>query len=231
MVRAANGLAEAERLWRNMLSSQPLAFSIVGELRAHERAALAVLGRLTGLELTAFDRLGAPGDPWALDGLQAEWAPPRDAHTGDKSGFDMAAVARTAAGERVLVTVEVKYVDTFSPAKLDPARYRLDGLTESDVAELVDLGASQFLRSVLLTESVRQHGLRDNGGLDKAVALVLCRADDAQARKVVDAVATACPNADLAVALRTHDELFDAADAQPDLREWARAMRRRYLTP
>ena len=33
------GLAETDRLWRNLLSSQPLAFSITGELRAHHEAA------------------------------------------------------------------------------------------------------------------------------------------------------------------------------------------------
>ena len=215
VVGAADELTEAERLWRNMLASRPLAFSIVGELRAHEAAALSVLSRLTGLDLAKFDGLGEPGDPCALDGLQADWAAPEESHT-----CDIAAAARTAAGERVSITIEVEYVDTFSPTKLDPARYRVDGL-----AELVELGAGQFLRSALLTESVR-----GDGGFDKAVALLLCRADDGQARKVVAAVDRACATTGLTIALRTHEDLFDAAADEPALHDWAQAMRRRYLT-
>jgi hypothetical protein len=48
VVRRAGGAVEEGRLWRNLLSSQPLAFSIVGELRAHPAAALAVLSRMSG---------------------------------------------------------------------------------------------------------------------------------------------------------------------------------------
>ena len=176
---AASEPTDAERFWRNMLSSRSLAFSIAGELRAHETAALAVLGCLSGLDLASFDRLG---DPWALDGLQAEWAPP-----GEGPRFDIAAAVRTTAGERVLVTIDVEYVD-----------------------EVADLGASQVPPSAL-------------GGFDKTVALVLCRADDAEARQ-------ACRAAELASALRTHEDLFDAAADEPALHDWAQAMRRRYLT-
>jgi hypothetical protein len=212
-----------------MLSSQPLAFSIVGELRAHEQAALSLLSRLSGVELAAFDRIGT--GPSALEGLQAEWAPPRREHTGDKSGFDMAAAARTADGERVLITVEVKYVDTFSPKKLEPANYRehLEALGITEPAELVELDASQFLRSVMLTDSVRRRGLRGDGGFDKAMAVVLCRADDASAHEVVDAVTKACSAADLTIALWTHEQFFDAAATEPALRDWARAMHQRYV--
>ncbi|MBA2323751.1 MAG: hypothetical protein H0V92_06995 [Pseudonocardiales bacterium] len=90
------GLAEPDRLWRNMLSSQPLAFSIAGELRAHPQAAVAVFTELTGLPVVAFDRLGEPGDDYRLDGIEAEWSPPRDHHTGDQSGFDIAAMLVSA---------------------------------------------------------------------------------------------------------------------------------------
>lgn len=235
VIRAANGLAEPQRVWRNMLSSQPLAFSIAGELRAHDHAALSVLSRLSGLDLAKFDILesGKPDDAWALDGLQAEWAPPKHEHTGDRSGFDLAAAAQTTPGDRVLITVEVKYVDTFSPRKLDPAHYTRHlealGITESAATELAELGASQFLRSVMLTESVRRRGLRNDGGLDTAVAVVLCRPDDTQARQVVEAVAQACTASALKIALWTHAQLFDAAADEPALHDWAQAMRRRYL--
>ncbi|MDT0353146.1 hypothetical protein RM445_26895 [Pseudonocardia sp. DSM 45834] len=123
VIKAAQGVVETDRLWRNMLSSQPLAFSSVGELRTHPKAALAVLSDLSGRELVDFDRVDAGGGPYVLDGVHAEWAPPRAEHTGDRSGFDIAAVVRAVDGRRVLITLEVKCTDSFSRARLDPNRY------------------------------------------------------------------------------------------------------------
>lgn len=48
----------------------------------------------------------------------AEWFRPRDRHTGDRSGFDIAAYLRLQSGERLLVSIDVKYADTFSPGNL-----------------------------------------------------------------------------------------------------------------
>ncbi|SDD58297.1 hypothetical protein SAMN05216174_113148 [Actinokineospora iranica] len=237
VIKAAGGMAESGRLWRNMLSSQPLAFSIVGEFRAHERAALSVLERLTRLDLVEFGHLdsGKPAaiDPWVLNGLQAEWAPPMRQHTGDRSGFDMAAVVRTKAGDRVLVTVEVKYVDSFSPQKLDIPKYASHleeaGIAEADANDLVNLGASQFLRSLLLTNSVRQRGLRGDSHFDQALAVILCRADDQRAHKVVEAVGQACSAPGLTVGMWSHEQLLSKAAAEPALHEWAQSMQRRYV--
>lgn len=48
----AGGLAEADRLWRNLLSSQPLAFSIAGAVREHpEEAAVEGLERVEDLSV------------------------------------------------------------------------------------------------------------------------------------------------------------------------------------
>jgi hypothetical protein len=182
-VRGAGGLAEPDRLWRNMLSSQPLAFSLVGELRAHPGAALAALSDLIGHRLVAFDRITTGSAAHDLDGLQAEWAPPSHDHTGDRSGFDVAAAARTEDGRSLLLTVEVKYTDDFSRAPLDPPAYaaaleRL-GIGADTAARLVAGGASQFLRSVLLTDSVRRGGRSGQRTVDEVLAVVLCRDDDA----------------------------------------------------
>lgn len=70
------------------------------------------------------ERLEDPATPsHQLDGIEAEWFPPRDLHTGDRLGFDMAAFLRLRSGERLLVSVEVKYVDTFSAKKLEYKGY------------------------------------------------------------------------------------------------------------
>lgn len=223
------GLAQGDRLWRNMLSSQPLAFSIAGELREHPEAAAALSADLTGLPVTALDTL--TDDTHPLNGVDAEWFPQRELYTRDLSGFDLAAALRLEDGTRVLLTVEVKYVDSFSPAKLDPGDYAdhlsAVGISLDSAAALVKAGCSQFLRSVLLTDSVRRTGIRGEGGVDSTIAVVLARGDDGTASRVVDAIAVHAPPT--TVAFWSHERFFAAAARQPALAGWAAQLQARYL--
>jgi hypothetical protein len=225
------GLAERDRLWRNMLSSQPLAFSLAGHLRAYPDAAARVFAQLTGWPVAGFGRLGDAGDPYALDGIDAEWSPPRDEHTGDRSGFDLAAAVCLSDGTRALISVEVKYVDSFSAAKLDPVRYARHlsaaGLDARAASRIVAAGGSQFLRSVLLTESVRRKGVRGEASLEHSLSVVLGRHDDPAADRVVRAVEEQAPH--LGTTRWSHRDVLDIAEQQPELAEWARQMRRRYV--
>ena len=132
------------------------------------------------------------------------------------------------------MTIEVKYIDTFSAAKLKPSSYRhhLDalGLDEQATERIVAKGGSQFLRSVMLTDSVRRGGLTGDGtGIEHAAAVVLARADDRSAQRVTEAVG----EHDLAArtGLWSHETFFDAAARQPALRNWAERMRERYVSP
>lgn len=231
VVKAAKGVVETDRLWRNMLSSQPLAFSVVGELRAHPDVALAVLSELANRKFVAFDRIGAHTGAWELDGLQAEWAPPPGGHTNDRSGFDIAAALRTAAGQRVLVTIEVKYTDRFSRERLDPSDYERVladvGLDLAATTRLVDAGASQFLRSVLLTESVRRGGTSGVEILDEVLAVVLCREDDSTAAKVVEAVGD--EQKTVPVAHWGLARFLEVTSRYTELADWADAVHARYL--
>lgn len=219
-------------MWRNLLSSQPLAFSVVGELRAHPRAAALVLAELTGLPIVRLATLA--GGPHTLEGIEAEWFPPRERHTNDRSGFDAAAYAELEDGTGLLVTVEVKYTDSFSRAALSPDRYAealaASGFDRSAAEEIVRAGGSQFLRSVLLTDSIRRTGVDGDGPpLDHALAVVLCREDDQSAAKVVTAIGERRPGTP--VGLWTHRAFFEAAARQPELSAWARRMQERYLLP
>jgi hypothetical protein len=223
------GLAEPDRLWRNMLSSQPLAFSIAGEFRARPESAATVFREMTGYPVAALATLDDTSH--RLEGIEAEWFPPRDLHTGDRSGFDIAPFLRLEDESTLLLTVEVKYVDTFSRAKLDPARYAdalaATGIDPAEARRIVDSGGSQFLRSVLLTDSVRRHGIRGEGGVDQALAVVLARHDDRPASKVVSLFEELTLGS--SVALWSHRDLFQAATNQPHLETWAQQMQRRYL--
>jgi hypothetical protein len=230
---ALGGLAEDDRLWRNLLSSQPLAFSIVGELRQHPEAAARVLASLTGESVAALADLDDVEVPsHQLHGLEAEWFPPRALHTRDRSGFDIAAYTRLENGETLLVSIEVKYVDTFSPQKLSWSGQYADhaagsGLDRAAFEDIVAAGGSQFLRSVLLTDSLRRTGLRGAGEVDRTLAVVLARGDDRSAQKVVSTIAGHSPSTP--VALWSHEAFIDACGTQPELAAWAQRMQRRYL--
>jgi hypothetical protein len=197
-----------------MLSSQPLAFSLTGHLRARTRTRRHAYSRSSrGGRWQVSAGIGDAGDSYAPDRIEAEWSPPRDEHTDDRSGFDLAAIVCPPDGTRALVSVEVKYVDTFSPAKLDLVRYAehlsAAGIATRAASAIVEAGGSQFLRSVLLTESVRRRGIRGETSLEGALSVVLGRHDDPTADRAVKAVEEQAPQ--LATARWSRRDLFAAA--------------------
>ncbi|MGY1833168.1 PGN_0703 family putative restriction endonuclease [Geodermatophilus sp. SYSU D01180] len=241
VVRDEGGQLERSRLFTNMLSSMPLAFSVFGHLRAHRDEAATVLGHLLDLPVTGFDRVEV--GKRVIDGIECEWAPAPHEHLGDGSAFDAVLAARLADGRSVLVAVETKYVDSFSrdpgpdkdrrrPEK--DANYRRHcerfGMADGAFDRLGEYPTRQLLRNVLLTESVRRGG--SAGGPvweEEAVTLVLARDDDEGARDAVrriDAGRGALPTR---VLFRGHGDLVDAAAAVPELSDWAALFRRRYL--
>lgn len=232
-----------DRLWRNMLSSQPLAFNIVGELRAHPTATAAVLADLTGCPVVELVSLGDTGrDRFPLDGLDAEWAPPKELHTGDQSGFDIAALLRLEDGRRVLLSVEVKYTDSFSSGYKDGeldhkvVQYRPHlselGIDAKRGRELLTVRTtSQFLRSVMITDSLVRRGLRGTDSLDGGIAVVLALGHDRTAHEAVEIVGTAVRTTPrVKTAFWSLEGFLEQVGKEPTLTAWARAMRQRYLT-
>lgn len=251
VIEALDGTALRDRLYRNTLSSQPLAFSIAGELRTHRSAAASLLGELAGspaedlADLSGEDATvpaeirNAPRyqslSQYTLTGIEAEWYPPRWAHTNDRSGFDIAACLLGQDGRRTLLSIEVKYVDKFAAKKVIWDRYstHLEALELSrEAAEhLVDQGCSQVLRQVMITDSVRRLGLSPGvgpeGRVDEAMAVVLARSDDQRARHVVEVLDAALPS--MRVLFWSHQELFDAAIRTTELSQWGQQMKQRYV--
>ncbi len=238
-VRAAQvsregGQLEVSRLFTNMLSSMPLAFSVFGHLRAHRVAAAQVLSRLLGLPVTGLERVDV--GQRVIAGIECEWAPEPRGHLRDGSAFDAVVAARLVDGRRLLVAVETKYVDSFSRDAPDPEKDRKYrgfcerfGMADGAFDRLGRYPTRQLLRNVLLTESVRRGGA--SGGLvwDDAVTLVLARDDDRSARQVVDRLRADRGVMPTRVLFRGHGDLADAAAAVPGLGEWAALFRRRYL--
>ncbi len=98
LVKHEGGQLEPVRLFTNMLSSMPLAFTVFGHLRAHPDAAVTVLSALTGRQLTGLDTVAVGGR--TIEGIECEWAPERREHLDDGTAFDavVAAGCRTTAG-------------------------------------------------------------------------------------------------------------------------------------
>ncbi len=253
VIDSLGGKAYRPRLYLNTLSSQPLAFSIAGELREQRVAAANLLNELCRLPagtaselvtLTGSDEVvprskrGVRGyQPLALytlAGVEAEWFPPRWAHTGDRSGFDIACCLGLPEGRRMLVSIEVKYTDSFSPDKVAWDKYSdhlaAVGMDEGAAETLVKAGCSQVLRQVMITDSVRRNGLvpdvGPDGRVDEVLAVVLAREDDKAARKVVRMLddATSVP-----IRFWSHRQLFATAAKQISLAVWAQEMADRYV--
>ncbi|SDH47458.1 hypothetical protein SAMN05216377_12325 [Pseudonocardia oroxyli] len=86
---------------------------------------------------------------------------------------------------------------------------------------------SQFLRSVLLTDSVRRGGNTGVAVADSALAVVLSREDDPIARDVVHDLGRA--QGVVPVAWWTLASFLDATAQEPELADWADSMRARYV--
>ncbi|WP_100497736.1 PGN_0703 family putative restriction endonuclease [Geodermatophilus chilensis] len=233
-VQREGGQLETTRLFTNMLSSMPLCFSVFGHLRAHRDAAVRVLNDLLDLDVAELVpvRVGTR----AIDGIECEWAPERREHLDDRSAFDAVVSARLADGRSLLVAVETKYVDSFSR---DPHRERTDakyrarceefGMADGAYDRLRGHATRQLLRNVLLTESVRRGGSTGAPVFDEAVTVVLARDDDTSARDAVDALDADRGAMPITVRFVGHGELASAAERVPELADWSRDLRQRYV--
>jgi hypothetical protein len=233
-VRDEGGTLEQTRLFTNMLSSMPLAFSVFGHLRAHPAAALAVLSELMGEQLADLVEVSV-GDR-VIHGIECEWAPRQEDHLDDRTAFDAVVAARTVGGRSLLIAVEVKYVDTFSR---DPHPDQNDhkyegacgefGMADGAFQALKGHETRQLLRNVLLSESVRRGGRSGSAQFDDAVTIVFARDDDVAAKSAVSTVDQYRGSMRTRVAFVGHGDFAEAAARIDELAPWARSFRRRYV--
>lgn len=94
--KAGSGIMDKDRLYNNLLSSQPLAFNFFGFFNANKEIALAFLKTIRS-------------DITSVDEVVFEYAP----KTKDHSAFDFGFIVSTEAGQG-FIGFECKYTDTFS---------------------------------------------------------------------------------------------------------------------
>jgi hypothetical protein len=105
---AKSGIIEEDRLFNNLLSSQPLCFNFFGKLKKDTILALRVL-RCFYPELTE------------VLNVKFEFAPDGK-YTNDNSAFDVAFEVM-AGDKKGLLGIECKYTDFFSPKEYDREEY------------------------------------------------------------------------------------------------------------
>ncbi len=235
-VKAEGGQLEEVRLFTNMLSLMPLAFTVFGHLRAHPCAAVLVLSALTGRQLTGLDTVAVGRR--AIEGIECEWTPERRDHLNDGTAFDAVVAARLPDDRRLLIAVEVKYIDTFSRDRKDETgekdgkyalRCRDFGMADTAFEALRGHRTRQLLRNVLLTDSVRRGGRSGPAQFDEALTVAFARDDDTSARCAVAEVGRQRGAMPTGVTFLGHGEFADAPPRVDELSAWAASFRRRYV--
>lgn len=164
---AHSGIIEQDRLFNNLLSSQPLCFNFFGELKIDTDFALQVLQQFWP-ELTQVKQ------------VIFEFAPVEN-YTNDNSAFDVAfeVMANSQCG---LVGLECKYTDTFSQTEYDKPEYRhIFGQSGEKVfaAEYKDFVAARF--NQLFRNQLMATALVQNGDYDFVYTGLFCHSDDTSA--------------------------------------------------
>lgn len=117
--REPGAMIEEERLWSNLLSSQPMTFNLFGQTKLDLKFGRRLIRKLF------------PDVAGELVEVRFEHSPGRGdlRFTGDGSAFDVAFVVKGADGAHHFIGVEVKFSETMQqPAR--PKRARIDELAE-----------------------------------------------------------------------------------------------------
>lgn len=165
-----SGIINKDRLFNNLLSSQPLCFNFFGELKIDTNFALRVLQQFWP-ELTEVKR------------VIFEFAPVEN-YTNDNSAFDVAfeVMIDSQVG---LVGLECKYTDTFSQTEYDKAEYR--NIFKKDNGNVFDVGYDEIKAArfnQLFRNQLIAAGLVQNGHYHFIFTGLFCHQDDKSALQV-----------------------------------------------
>lgn len=142
--REIGAVIEQERLWTNMLSSQPLCFNLFGGLKLDMDKA------------NLFFRHLFPDYVASVEGIYFEHSPGRGdpTFTEDGTAFDVFVICTTPQGESGFVAIEVKYSESMGEP-LSTLRPRYEELSKA--VNVYRDHASQALRGSPLQQLWREH--------------------------------------------------------------------------
>jgi hypothetical protein len=157
--REIGAMIDQERLWTNMLSSQPLCFNLFGGLKLDVDKA------------NRFFRHLLPDFVASVEGVYFEHSPGRGnpAYTDDHTAFDVFVTCTTLAGHKGFIAIEVKYSESMSepPATMRPRYEELTGMVgvfrEPAAHALRGNPLQQLWREHMLSRVMIDSGLYDQG--------------------------------------------------------------------
>ncbi len=157
--REIGAMIDEERLWTNLLSSQPLCFNLFGGMKLDAKKANRFFKHLF------------PDYVASVDGIYFEHSPGRGnpAFTDDYTAFDVLVTCTTVDGKSGFIAVEVKYTETMTepPATVRP---RYDELSSQigvykvhDAPSLRGNPLQQLWREHMLSHAMIDNGLYSAG--------------------------------------------------------------------
>ncbi len=139
----SKGLISKERLFNNLLSSQPLCFNFFGRLKYN-------LPLATEVFQSYYQNIDE------VTGIYFEFAP-NAAQNGDNSAHDVAIEFVSTDGKRAYIGMECKYTEPFSPKEYSSDKYKQiynqSEAFESQYDELINSKYNQLFRNQLIVES------------------------------------------------------------------------------
>jgi len=157
--REIGAMIEQERLWTNLLSSQPLCFNLFGGMKLDMDKA------------NQFFRHMFPDYVESVEGIYFEHSPGRGNpdFTNDYTAFDVFVVCTTVDGDSGFIAIEVKYSETMTEP-LATMRPRYDELSNRvgvynapESSSLRESPLQQLWREHMLSRSIIENGLYSTG--------------------------------------------------------------------
>jgi hypothetical protein len=219
-MRAGSGQKiDEDRLWANLLSSQPLAFNLFAELGVDLALAGRVLKRLWPDRIATVTKIGF------------EYSPGRSSpkYTNDRTAFDVYVEHTTPRGGCGFIGIEVKYHEALTDAPAEH-RPRYDEVTESMGCFKPDLVAG--LRRKPVEQIWRDHMLAGamllaSSEWETGLYVFLYPEDNVPCRAAVQLYRDYLSD-DKTFDSATLEQVIDAIERETDAR-WIRDLRERYL--
>lgn len=142
----ASGILEENRLYNNLLSSQPLCFNFFGELMFNKALATKILKRFFPIVES-------------VEKVVFEYAPAEN-YLADNSAYDVAFIVRSC-DDMGLIGLECKFTDTFSTEKYSKASYKQiysnSKIFKKPYVQYTVSKYNQLFRNELIAESAIQN--------------------------------------------------------------------------
>lgn len=151
--KEAKGLIKEDRLYNNLLSSQPLCFNFFGRLKYNRTLATKVFQQFYPEIKTITD-------------IHFEYAP-NAATNGDNSAHDVALEFVSISDQKGIIGLECKYTEPFSPKEYSSDKYKeiycRSEAFEAPYNKLINTKYNQLFRNQLIVESAMTNQSFDIG--------------------------------------------------------------------